>query len=72
MRLELINYEDKKHKPDIKIFFDRAKPATKKETLHLVTELRELLHQDKNRNLLLKLRYYNKYEQDEAILTSFK
>ena len=39
MRLELINYEDKKHKPDIKIYFDRAKPATKKETLHLVTEL---------------------------------
>lgn len=72
MRLELINYEDKKHKPDIKIYFDRAKPATKKETLHLVTELRDLLHQDKNRNLLLKLRYYNKYEQDEAILTSFK
>ena len=30
------------------------------------------MHQDKNRNLLLKLRYYNKYEQDEAILTSFK
>lgn len=72
MRLELINYEDKKHKPDINIYFDIAKPATKEETLHLVTELRELLYQDKNRNLLIKLRYYNKFEQDEAILTSFK
>lgn len=72
MRLELINYEDKKHKPDIKIYFDRVKPAVKEETLHLINELRELLHQDKNRSLLLKLRYYNQYEQDEAILTSFK
>lgn len=72
MRLELINYEDKKHKPDIKIYFDRAKPTVKKETLQLLTELRTLLHKDKNRNLLLKLRYYNQYEQDEAILTSFK
>lgn len=72
MKLELINYEDKKNKPKIKIYLDMSKPAVKKETLLLVNELRELLHQDKNRSLLLKLRYYNLYEQYASVLNSFK
>lgn len=72
MELELINYENKKIKPSIKICCKKLKPYINKENEHLVYELRELLHQVKNRQLLLKLRYYNLYEQYEVMLSEFK
>ena len=72
MRLKLINFEDKKKKPIVTICFDKTNPIVKEENLNLIKTLKDTLYLKENRNLLLKLRYYNQFEEYTMMINTFK
>ena len=70
MRLELLISEDKKEENSVEIYFDKEKPIVKEEDI--IKELKNTLYLEENRNLLLKLRYYNMFEEYTMMINTFK